>query len=60
MEYGCTVVVNASPLENPSISLRDPAVWQETFGGGTTQAGVSVTADSAMGYPPVWRALIHI
>lgn len=57
MEYGVTVMVNASPLENPSISLRDPAVWQETFGGGSTQAGVSVTASSAMGYPPVWRAI---
>ena len=57
MEYGVTVMVNASPLENPSISLRDPAVWQETFGGGSTQSGVSVTPASAMGYPPVWRAI---
>jgi len=57
MEYGVTVMVNASPLENPSISIRDPAVWQETFGGGPTQSGVSVTPSSAMGYPPVWRAI---
>jgi len=57
MEYGCTVMINASPLENPSISLRDPAVWQGVFGGGSTDSGVAVTPSSAMGYPPLWRAL---
>jgi HK97 family phage portal protein len=57
-EYGVTeLIVNANPLENPSISLRDPQVWQGIFGGGTTDAGVSVTPTTAMGYPPLWRAI---
>lgn len=58
MEYGVTeLIVNASPLENPNISLRDPAVWQGIFGGGASDSGVSVTPTSAMGYPPLWRAI---
>ena len=65
MEYGVTVLAtaqpsmlsNANPLENPNISLRDPQVWQATFGGGETMAGVSVTPTTALGYPPLWRAI---
>jgi len=58
VEYGVTeIIVNANPLENPNISLRDPTVWQGIFGGGSTDAGVSVTPTTAMGYPPLWRAI---
>ena len=65
MEYGVTVLAtaqpsmlsNANPLENPNISLRDPQVWQSTFGGGESMAGVSVTPTTALGYTPLWRAI---
>jgi len=50
-------LIDANPLENPSISLRDPVVWASIFGGGGTDAGVSVTPRTAMGYPPLWRAI---
>ncbi len=50
-------LIDANPLENPSISLRDPVVWASIFGGGETDAGVSVTPRTAMGYPPLWRAI---
>jgi HK97 family phage portal protein len=56
-EYGVTVLVNASPLENPSISIRDPEVWYDVFGGGPTESGVRVTLSTALGYPPLWRAI---
>ena len=52
-----SAIVDANPLENPSISVRDPAVWQGIFGGGTTDAGVQVTPKSALGYAPLWRAI---
>lgn len=58
MEYGVTeYIVNANPLENPSISLRDPTVWQSIFGGGISDSGVNVTPTTALGYPPLWRAI---
>ena len=58
MEYGVSeIMVNASPLENPSISLRDPQVYQSIFGGGESDAGVSVTPTTALGYAPLWRAI---
>jgi len=57
MTDNSSAVINANPLENPSISLRDPVVWTSIFGGGETDAGVSVNSRSAMGYPPLWRAI---
>jgi HK97 family phage portal protein len=59
MEYGVTeYIVNANPLENPNISIRDPRVWQSVFGGGSqADSGVTVSPRTALGYPPLWRAI---
>lgn len=48
----------ATILENPNISLRDPAVWQQIFGDYSgTESGVAVSERSALGYPPAWQAV---
>lgn len=47
----------SNSLENPSVSLNDPEAWFELFGGGPTTAGVAVTPQKALSYPPLWRAL---
>ena len=58
MEYGVTeYVVNASPLENPRVSITDPQVWEAYFGQSTSSAGIEVNLRSVMGYPPVYRAV---
>ena len=60
MSYGVTeFVVNSNPLENPSVSISDPRVWDyyETGGSSFTHSGVRVNTRSAMGYPPVWRGV---
>ena len=58
LEYGVSeVMVNASPLENPSLSLADPAAWETYYSGWSTEAGVDVNTSSALGYPPLWRAI---
>jgi len=57
MEYGVTeLIVNASPLENPSVGLRDPAAWASHFGGEST-SGIDINFRSVMGYPPIFRAV---
>ena len=53
-QYGNPI---SNSLENPSVSLNDPEAWFELFGGGPTAAGVSVTPQKAMSYPPLWRAI---
>lgn len=50
-------IENNAPLENPAVSLQDPAAWEQYFGGAATEAGVSVTPTTAMGHPPLWRAI---
>jgi HK97 family phage portal protein len=45
-------------LENPSISLSDPAAWEEAFGvGSESSSGIRIDRKSAMTYPAVWRAM---
>jgi HK97 family phage portal protein len=47
-----------SSLENPAVSLTDPAAWAMIFGaGGTSATGITVTADMALGVPAVWAAV---
>lgn len=50
-------IENNAPLENPAVSLQDPAAWDQYFGGVSTEAGVKVSPTIAMGYPPLWRAI---
>lgn len=50
-------IENNAPLENPAVSLQDPAAWEQYFGGAATEAGVSVTPTTAIGHPPLWRAI---
>ena len=45
-------------LENPSVSLVDPAVWEELgLGGGNSYAGIQVNRETALKYDCVWRAV---
>lgn len=61
LEFGVTdLVVNAVSIENPSVSLSDPAAWRALFGGSEAVAGVDITFESVMGYPPIFRAVTLI
>lgn len=44
-------------LEDPRLDLHDPKTWEGVLRGITTAAGVNVSPHSALGYPPLWRAL---
>jgi HK97 family phage portal protein len=45
-------------IENPSISLSDPSVWNELgLGGGSSSAGVVVNKETALTLDTVWRAV---
>ena len=50
-------IENNAPLENPAVSLQDPAAWDRYFGGMGTEAGVKISPTNAMGHPPLWRAV---
>jgi HK97 family phage portal protein len=50
-------IENNVPLENPAVSLQDPAAWDHYFGGTGTEAGVKISPTIAMGHPPLWRAV---
>lgn len=49
-------VRNAS-LENPTMSLNDPAAWDEILGGSASTSGIKVSHESALSYAPVWQAV---
>jgi len=44
-------------LENPSVSLSDPAAWEEAGWTTGTDSGESVGVDKALTYSPVWQAV---
>lgn len=44
-------------LEDPRMSLDDPSTWDGVTGGMTTQSGVRVNAQTAIGQPAIWRAI---
>ena len=45
-------------FENPSVPLTDPRAWEMLMhSGGPTDSGVNVNDKTAMGYPPLWRAI---
>jgi len=53
-----TSLFHRRSLENPATSFQDPAEWLvDLAGGGTASSGVSVNAQSALTYAPVWRAV---
>jgi len=54
-QYGNEITAS---FENPSVPLTDPRAWEMlTHSGGPTDSGVSVNDRTAMGYPPLWRAI---
>lgn len=60
-EVGRAVTQFRSSLENPSVSLSDAAAWESLFGAWRlSDAGVSVTRDTALGVPAVWAAVNFI
>ena len=52
--------VQVRSLENPALSLSDPATWDTVFGTGSTDSGVRVTHDSVYNCPPFWQAVTMI
>lgn len=44
-------------LENPQLSLTDPAAWEEVFGWSTSATGESITARKAMMFAPFYHAV---
>lgn len=63
MEYGVTILTNPTPAAESgsallNVSAGDAEAWYQIFGGSTrSSAGVNVTPRTAMGFPPLWRAL---
>jgi len=60
MEFGVSeIVCNPLPVGSglTNLSARDAQGWEVVGGGSKSSAGVRVTPTSAMGYPPLWRAL---
>lgn len=48
-------------LENPALSLTDPKTWESVFGDSYgTDSGVSVTAEKALMYAPLWYGISMI
>jgi HK97 family phage portal protein len=45
-----------STLENPAMSLQDPATWDGVLQG-ASESGAKVTARRVIGYAPVWRGM---
>lgn len=60
MEFGVSeIVCNPLPVGSglTNLSARDVQGWEVIGNGSKSSAGVRVTPTSAMGYPPLWRAL---
>jgi HK97 family phage portal protein len=58
--YGVTeIIANQSPAGSglTNLTARDASGWQAITSGGKSSAGVRVTPMTAMGYPPLWRAI---
>lgn len=59
MEYGCSVIVNSTPV----VTARSQEhLWHSISlagysGGGMASSGAKVTPKTAMGYPPLYRAI---
>ena len=49
--------VRGASLENPSLSLDDPATWEGVLGGTKSAAGVTVTHASALSLAGVWQVV---
>lgn len=47
-------------IENPSVSLDDPATWDLLSGGASTSSGIRVSETKALTHPAVWQALTMI
>jgi len=48
-------ILKRGSIENPKVSLTDPKIFDILDGGGDATSGVSVTRNSVLGYPAVWR-----
>jgi HK97 family phage portal protein len=58
--YGVTeIIANQSPVGSglTNLTARDAGGWSAITSGGKSSAGVRVTPMTAMGYPPLWRAI---
>lgn len=56
-QYAAMPGMRMASLENPSISLADPAAWAEMFDDGDGSAAVTVSPRSALTYAAVWRGI---
>lgn len=58
--YGVSeIIANPMPVGSglTNLSSRDASSWTSITTGGKSSAGVTVTEMSALGYPPLWRAI---
>lgn len=44
-------------LENPALSLRDPATWDGVLDGYESDTGIKISAEKMLGIPAVWQAV---
>jgi HK97 family phage portal protein len=44
-------------IENPSVSLNNPKIWDQLYGTGGTNSGINITPDSALGIGAVFQAV---
>lgn len=63
MEYGVTLTINPTPTVDSAsalqnVSVRDAESFLRIYGGHMkSSSGVHITPKTAMGFPPLWRAL---
>ena len=44
-------------IENPSVSLNNPKIWDQLYGTGGTNSGINITPESALGIGAVFQAV---
>jgi HK97 family phage portal protein len=54
------IIKHRRSLNDPTLSLNDPALWDEMFGGMKTDAGISITPTKALGIAAVYQAVSAI
>ena len=47
-------------LENPRLSLKDPATWDAVLSGYESATGLKISAEKMLGIPAVWQAVTMI
>lgn len=57
MEFGVSIIANPSPATLENLTARDAEGWRVFGADVKASSGVRVGPSSALGYPPLWRAI---